>query len=281
MSEYIQSYVSAVEHSITTTYRKTIWKSFVSAMKQYGMTKDKDCIAVCVSGGKDSFLLAKCLQILKRHSEINFDLRFLFMDPGYSDQHLTMVHDTAHTLGIPLHIFTTDILSIASGCSSPCHVCASMRRGYLYKEAQRIGCNKIALGHHYDDVVETVLLSMLYGGEFKTMMPMLNSSNYPGMQLIRPLYLVREKQILSWQQMHQVRSITCACPVTQREDGGKRREIKNLIGEMEKNNPNVKNSIFSSTQDVNLQTILSWKTDQSAESESILNCLSEKTSIKP
>lgn len=261
----------AALHLITTRYRKTIWKNFISALKQYRMIDENDVIAVCVSGGKDSLLLAKCMQLLQRHSDFPFDVKFLCMDPGYSPENLQLILNNAEKMGIALHTFSTDILSVSEKTASPCHVCAAMRRGYLYKEARKLHCNKIALGHHFDDVCETVLLSMLYGGEFKTMMPKLNSAHYEGMQLIRPLYLVREKYIISWLNALGMKTLTCACSVTKREEGGKRKEIKTLLGSLEKINPNVLNSIFSSTKDVNLQTILSYKTGMDAPALSVLD----------
>lgn len=261
----------AAEHLITTRYRKTIWKNFISALKQYEMLKAHDTVAVCVSGGKDSLLLAKCMQTLRRHSDFPFELRFLCMDPGYSSENMQLILDNAWQMGIDLHVFHTDILSVSEKASSPCHICAAMRRGHLYKEAQKLGCNKIALGHHFDDVCETVMLSMLYGGEFKTMMPRLHSAHYEGMQLIRPLYLVREKYIIAWLEAVGLKTLTCACAVTRREEGGKRKEIKRLLAQMEKVNPNVLNSIFSSTKEVNLQTVLSYKQGSDAPGLSVLD----------
>ncbi len=265
------AWARAVEHSITTRFRKTIWRNFVSAMKQYRLTQPGDVIAVCVSGGKDSLLLAKCMQLLEQYSDIPFETKFLCMDPGYSPENRQMILETAAKLGIELTMFDTDILSIAEGTSSPCHVCAAMRRGYLYKEARKLGCNKIALGHHFDDVCETVLLSMFYGGEFKTMMPRLSSDNYEGMQLIRPLYLVREKYILLWQAAHQIPALTCACAVTRREEGGKRKEIKNLLKELATTNPRIMNNIFSSIQNINLDTVLSYRPSKGEEPCSVLD----------
>lgn len=253
------SFSEASMHLITTRFRKTIWKNFISALKQYRLINENDSIAVCVSGGKDSLLLAQCMQLLQRHSDFPFSLQFLCMDPGYSPENRRLIVENAEKMGIKLHTFETDILSVSEKTTSPCHVCAAMRRGYLYKEAQKLGCNKIALGHHFDDVCETVLLSMLYGGEFKTMMPRLRSANYEGMQLIRPLYLVREKYVIAWLHAIGLKTLTCACSVTKREEGGKRKEIKTLLSNLEKTNPNVFNSIFSSTKAINLQTVLSYR----------------------
>ncbi len=249
-----------VERGITTAYRKTIWRYFVCAVKEYQLIAPGDSVAVCVSGGKDSFLLAKCVQLLHRHSIVPFELHFLSMDPGFSPEKRRSMEETAKALDIPLHFFETDIFeSVEMAKNSPCHVCASMRRGHLYKQAQMLGCNKIALGHHYDDVIETTMLSLLYGGEFKTMMPKLHSRNFEGMELIRPFYLVREEQVKSFIARYQIPVMTCACRVTQREDGGKRKQVKMLIKELKKTIPLVESSIFSSAQKVSLGAVLGWR----------------------
>ena len=249
-----------VERGITTAYRKTIWRYFVCAVKEYQLIQPGDRVAVCVSGGKDSFLLAKCLQLLHRHSMVPFELHFLSMDPGFSPEKRRTMEETAEALDIPLHFFETDIFeSIEAAKNSPCHVCASMRRGHLYKQAQLLGCNKIALGHHYDDVIETTMLSLLYGGEFKTMMPKLHSRNFEGMELIRPFYLVREEQVKSFVARYGIPVMTCACRVTKLEDGGKRKQVKQLIKDMKKTIPLVESSIFSSAQKVSLGAVLGWR----------------------
>ena len=249
-----------VERGITTAYRKTIWRYFVCAVKEYQLIQPGDRVAVCVSGGKDSFLLAKCMQLLHRHSMVPFELHFLSMDPGFSPEKRRTMEETAEALGIPLHFFETDIFeSIESAKNSPCHVCASMRRGHLYKQAQMLGCNKIALGHHYDDVIETTMLSLLYGGEFKTMMPKLHSRNFEGMELIRPFYLVREEQVKSFVARFGIPVMTCACRVTKLEDGGKRKQVKQLIKDLRKTIPLVESSIFSSAQKVSLGAVLGWR----------------------
>ena len=249
-----------VERGITTAYRKTIWRYFVCAVKEYQLIQPGDRVAVCVSGGKDSFLLAKCMQLLHRHSMVPFELHFLSMDPGFSPQKRRTMEETAEALGVPLHFFETDIFeSIEAAKNSPCHVCASMRRGHLYKQAQLLGCNKIALGHHYDDVIETTMLSLLYGGEFKTMMPKLHSRNFEGMELIRPFYLVREEQVKSFVARYGIPVMTCACRVTKLEDGGKRKQVKQLIKDMKKTIPLVESSIFSSAQKVSLGAVLGWR----------------------
>lgn len=249
-----------VEHGITTTYRKTIWRYFVCAVKEYQLISSGDRVAVCVSGGKDSFLMAKCMQLLHRHSIVPFELCFLSMDPGFSPEKRRAMEETARALEIPLRFFETDIFeSIESARNSPCHVCASMRRGHLYKQAQMLGCNKIALAHHYDDVIETTMLSLLYGGEFKTMMPKLHSRNFEGMELIRPLYLIREEQVKSFVARYEIPVMTCACRVTRQEDGGKRKRVKQLIQELKKTIPLVESSIFSSAQKVSLGAVLGWR----------------------
>ena len=249
-----------VERGITTAYRKTIWRYFVCAVKEYQLIQPGDRVAVCVSGGKDSFLLAKCMQLLHRHSMVPFELHFLSMDPGFSPEKRRTMEETAEALDIPLHFFETDIFeSIEAAKNSPCHVCASMRRGHLYKQAQLLGCNKIALGHHYDDVIETTMLSLLYGGEFKTMMPKLHSRNFEGMELIRPFYLVREEQVKSFVARYGIPVMTCACRVTKLEDGGKRKQVKQLIKDMKKTIPLVESSIFSSAQKVSLGAVLGWR----------------------
>ena len=249
-----------VERGITTAYRKTIWRYFVCAVKEYQLIQPSDRMAVCVSGGKDSFLLAKCMQLLHRHSMVPFELHFLSMDPGFSPEKRRTMEETAEALDIPLHFFETDIFeSIEAARNSPCHVCASMRRGHLYKQAQLLGCNKIALGHHYDDVIETTMLSLLYGGEFKTMMPKLHSRNFEGMELIRPFYLVREEQVKSFVARYGIPVMTCACRVTKLEDGGKRKQVKQLIKDMKKTIPLVESSIFSSAQKVSLGAVLGWR----------------------
>jgi tRNA(Ile)-lysidine synthase TilS/MesJ len=263
--------IRQAERSISKTYRKTIWKPFIGAIQRFNLIKEGDSIAVCLSGGKDSLLLACTLRMLLRYSDFPFSLSFIFMNPGYNDEYLTACEYNMKKLGISPHMFNTDILRIAENNPSPCHICSSMRRGYLYKEAQRLGCNKIALGHHLDDVCETVLLSILYSGEFRTMMPRLNSINYAGMQLIRPLYLVRERSIINWLNNLNIGSISCSCSFTKKDGSGKRREIKKLLTNLEKQNPNIINNILSSTQNVNLQTVLSYKKDADFSAESYLD----------
>lgn len=251
-----------IERSIIKKYRKEIWAQFVKAVKEYHLVNENDKIAVCISGGKDSFLLAKCMQELQRHGDVKFDLEFIVMDPGYHSKNRNLIIENARTLNIPIHMFESNIFNVVDQIKeNPCYLCARMRRGYLYHEAQKLGCNKIALGHHFDDVVETVLMSILYGSQFKTMMPKLHSTNFKGMELIRPLYYVREKDIISWANFNHLMFLNCACRFTEKstyENNSKRKEIKELIACLKKENPNVDINIFRSTCNVNLQTIIGY-----------------------
>lgn len=250
-----------IEKSIIKTYRKKIWIPFTKALKEFELIKDNDKIAVCISGGKDSFILAKCLQEIQKHGKIKFDLEFIVMDPGYKEYHLEQIKNNADKLGIQLHIFKSDVFAVADFLNNkkPCYICARMRRGYLYDYAQKLGCNKIALGHHFDDVIETILLSMFYSGEFKTMMPKLHSDNFKGMELIRPLYFVKEKDIISWANYNKLQFINCACSFTQKNSiNGKRAEIKNLIKELRKTNKYFDFNIYNSITNVNLATIIGY-----------------------
>lgn len=251
-----------IEKSIIKTYRKEIWARFVKAVKEFKLVNEGDKVAVCISGGKDSFLLAKCMQELKRHGDVNFDLVFICMNPGYNEKNLELIKSNAKLMDIDLNIFTTDIFSVVENQKvSPCYLCARMRRGALYNQAKKLGCNKIALGHHFDDAVETILLSMFYASEYKTMMPKLHSDNFEGMELIRPLYYVREHDILRFVNGNNLTFINCACKFTGRseyENNSKRKEIKNLIKELKKVNPNIDYNVFKSTFNVNLNTILGY-----------------------
>ena len=252
-----------IERSIIKKYRKTIWNPFIGALKEYRMIEAGDHIAVCISGGKDSMLLAKCLQELQRHgSEVPFDLAFIAMDPGYQPENRQRILDNAALLDIPLTMFDSPIFDIVEKEEqSPCYLCARMRRGYLYKFAQECGCNKIALGHHFDDVIETTLMSMLYAAQMRTMMPKLHSLHYEGMELIRPLYMVHEQDILAWCRYNDLSFIRCACAVTDshREDvSSKRAEIKALIAQLRQTNPQIDQNIFRSAENVNLETILGY-----------------------
>lgn len=254
-----------IERSLITTYRKSIWRKFVKSVREYDLIQAGDKIAVCISGGKDSMLLAKCMQELQRHGNVSFELVFLVMDPGYNNQNLKQIKHNANLLNIPITIFSTNIFdSVVQIEKNPCYICARMRRGYLYHKAKDLGCNKIALGHHFDDVIETILLSMFYGGEFKTMMPKLHSQHYPGMELIRPLYLVREQDIISFQKYHELTFLNCACRFVEqcakeKENQSKRLEIKRLIQTLKQDNPNVEYNIFKSSQNVHLRAILGYQ----------------------
>ena len=256
-----------IERSIIKKYRKLIWRRFVRGVEEYKLIQDGDKIAVCISGGKDSFLLAKCLQELKRHGKINFELEYVVMNPGYKQYNLDLIKKNANILNIPIQIFESDIFSVVDKIAqkNPCYMCARMRRGYLYNKAKELGCNKIALGHHYDDVIETILLSMIYGAEIKTMMPKLHSTNFEGIDLIRPLYLVKEEDIISWCKFNNLEFIDCACKFTdkkkQTEEKSKRLEMKKLIKHFRSINENIDQNIFKSVENVNIDAIIGYKLD--------------------
>ena len=246
--------------SMQRTYRKEIWRKFLLAVRKYDLIQENDHVAVCVSGGKDSLALAVCMRELSKYGRVPFKVSFLAMDPGYEPENRARMIENARNLGLELTVFDSPIFeAVETAPKSPCHVCAAMRRGYLYKEARKLGWNKIALGHHLDDAVETILMSQLYGGEYKTMMPVLNSKNYEGMQLIRPLYLVREKDIVNWARYLKIDTLRCACRVTRSEDGGKRKEIKELIQMLEKRNSSVVWNILHGIERVNLETVLGYR----------------------
>ena len=263
-----------VEQSIIKKYRKQIWYQFIGGIKDYQLIKEGDKIAVCISGGKDSMLLAKCMQELHKYTEVPFDLKFLVMNPGYNEQNKQMILDNAELLRVPITMFETRIFDIVANMEeTPCYLCARMRRGYLYKQAQELGCNKIALGHHFDDVIETILMSMLYGAEIKTMMPKLHSTNYEGMELIRPLYLVKEADIIAWKRYNDLQFIQCACRVTEKcmpgdDNGGgsKRQEMKVLVKKLRQNNSHIDMNIFRSIHNVNLDTIIGYHSGESKHS---------------
>lgn len=216
-----------IEKSLQKKYRKEIFSKFVRAAKEFNLIEPNDKIAICISGGKDSFLLAKCMQELKRHNKFNFELKFIVMNPGYTEEKLKQVIDNANYLNIPIEVFDTNIFDVVKDSDSPCFLCARMRRGCLYSKAKELGCNKIALGHHFNDVIETILLNMIYNGKFSGMLPILDSDNFPNMKLIRPLYYIKEKDILSWVKYTEMNFIDCACKVT-KKSLGKRKEIKKL-----------------------------------------------------
>lgn len=266
-----------VEQSLKKKFRKSIWQKFTKAINVYDMVKPEDSIAVCISGGKDSMLMAKCFQELKFHNKFPFEVKYLVMDPGYSPENRKMIEENAKSLDVPITIFESDIFaSVYNVKKSPCYLCARMRRGYLYSFAQSLGCNKIALGHHYDDVIETILMGMLYGGQVQTMMPKLHSTNYEGMELIRPLYLIREKDIKAWRDYNELHFIQCACKFTDtctscnnEENLSKRIETKELIKALKKSNPRVESNIFRSVENVNIDTVITYK--QNGEKHSFLD----------
>lgn len=261
-------FAHGVEESIRKRFHKKIWCRFTKALNEYELVKPGDRIAVCISGGKDSMLMAKLFQELKRHHKFDFDVHFLVMDPGYSPENRKVIEENAKKLEIPITIFESDIFdSVFHVEKSPCYLCARMRRGHLYSKAKELGCNKIALGHHYDDVIETILMGMLYGAQMQTMMPKLHSTNFEGMELIRPLYLIREDDIKAWRDANHLYFIQCACKFTDtcsscQDDGqskSKRLEVKKLIQEMKKTNPFVESNIFRSVENVNLSTVVAYK----------------------
>ena len=258
-----------VERSIIKKFRKEIWRRFTRAINEYELIKDGDKIAVCISGGKDSMLMAKLFQELLRHGKKNFEAVFLVMNPGYNAVNYETIQNNAKLLEVPITVFQSEIFDIVAGEEeSPCYLCARMRRGYLYSKAKELGCNKIALGHHYDDVIETILMGMLYGGQMQTMMPKLHSTNFEGMELIRPLYLIREADIIHWANYNDLHFIQCACRFTENcascggtEKGSKRAEIKELIRQLAEKDPVVEYNIFRSVENVNLSTVIAYKKD--------------------
>ena len=255
-----------IEQSIRKKFKKSIWCKFTKAVREYELVKEGDKIAVCISGGKDSMLMAKLFQELQRHNRFPFEVTFLVMDPGYSKENRQIIENNAKKLNIPLTIFESDIFeAVLHVEKSPCYLCARMRRGHLYAKAKELGCNKIALGHHYDDVIETILMGMLYGAQVQTMMPKLHSTNFEGMELIRPLYLVREDDIKKWRDYNDLHFLQCACKFTETcsieggDSSSKRMEIKHLIRELKKTNPFVEGNIFKSVENVNLSTVIAYK----------------------
>lgn len=251
-----------IKKSIIKKFRKEIWSKFIKAIKDYDLIKENDNICVCISGGKDSFLLALCFEELKKHHKFNFNTKYLVMDPGYLDINLKQIVDNAKLLNLDIEVFKSDIFDVVDrvGGDSPCYLCARMRRGYLYAKAKELGCNKIALGHHFNDVIETVMLNILYNGVFGGMLPILDSKNFEGMQLIRPLYYVKEKDIIHWVKYNNLKFIDCACKVT-KKSLGKRKEVKLLIEELVKTNKNADINIMNSLKNVNKETILGYMED--------------------
>lgn len=293
VSEKDRDYLE-IEQDLRKRYRKNLWCKFTKAIREYELVQEGDKIAVCISGGKDSMLMAKLFQELKRHNKFDFDVLFLVMDPGYKTENRQLIEQNAARLNIPLTIFSSDIFaSVYNIENSPCYLCARMRRGYLYSKAQELGCNKIALGHHYDDVIETILMGMLYGAQVQTMMPKLHSTNFEGMELIRPMYLIREEHIEAWRDYNHLRFLQCACRFTENstfrgdlENTSKRREIKQLIRQLRQINPFVENNIFKSVENVNLSTVIAYKQEgirhhfledyQAAENKSTKNVLQQE-----
>ena len=260
-----------IERSIIKKYRKDIWSKFVKAVIEYDLVKENDKIMVCISGGKDSFLLAKCMEELQKHGKFPFEVCYVCMNPGYNEANLNLIKENAKTMNIDLEIFESDIFDIVSTVEkSPCYLCARMRRGCLYKRAQELGCNKIALGHHFDDVIETTLLSMFYGAEVKTMMPKLHSENFEGLELIRPLHMVKEADIIAWAKTNNLKFLNCACRFTEKsaknEEESKRLMMKNLVKRMRKDNPNIDYNIYKALDNVNLNCVIGTKTDGEYES---------------
>lgn len=263
-----------IERSIIKDFRKTIWKPFIRGLNEYQMLQPGDHVAVCISGGKDSMLLAKCMQEILRHGKMEFGLHFLVMDPGYHPANRQLIEENARLMEIPIHVFTSDIFdTVVDVDQSPCYLCARMRRGYLYAHARELGCNKIALGHHFDDVIETILMSMLYGAQVNTMMPKLHSTNFEGMELIRPLYFVKEADILRWKEQNGLRFLQCACRFTEQiareraqDEGGageivktsKRQEMKELIARFREISPHIETNILKSVENVNLDACLGY-----------------------
>lgn len=261
-----------VERSIIKKFRKDIWAKFISSVAEYELIKENDNIMVCISGGKDSFLLAKCIQELQRHGKFPFTAHFVCMNPGYNEKNSKLIKKNAKLLNIPIEIFESDIFDVVSKQEkSPCYLCARMRRGCLYNHAKELGCNKIALGHHMDDVIETTLLSMFYGSEIKTMMPKLHSDNFEGLELIRPMYQIREEAVKAWAKYNELTFLNCACKFTEEvntidEEKSKRKEMKKLINELRKQNDRVDYNIFKALDNVNLDCVLGTKRNKKYES---------------
>ena len=257
-----------IERSIIKKFRKDIWAKFVKAVIEYKLIEENDKIMVCISGGKDSFLLAKCMEEIKKHGKFDFDVHYVCMNPGYNEKNKELILSNAKTMNIELEMFESDIFDIVKDVDrSPCYLCARMRRGCLYNKAKELGCNKIALGHHFDDVIETTLLSMFYGAELKTMMPKLHSENFEGLELIRPLYLVKEDDIISWSKYNGLKFLNCACRFTEEnytkdETNSKRLAMKRLIKELKKDNPNIDYNVFKALDNINMNCVLGWKDDK-------------------
>ena len=267
----IEERTKEIERSLIKKFRKPIWRKFTKAVQEYELVQPGDKIAVCISGGKDSMLMAKLFQELKRHGKIPFELVFLVMNPGYNEDNWNIIQDNAKILGIPLTVFESDIFNIVAGVDkNPCYLCARMRRGYLYSHAKELGCNKIALGHHFDDVIETILMGMLYSGKVETMMPKLHSIHFEGMELIRPLYMVKEADIKAWRDYNRLNFIQCACRFTENcatcggGRGSKRDEMKELIAQFRQTSDVIEANIFKSVHNINLRTVIGYHKDGEA-----------------
>ena len=254
-----------VERSIITKFRKEIWSRFVKGVANYEQISEGDKVMVCISGGKDSFLLAKCIQELIKHGKVKFEAKYVCMDPGYNKKNRELIETNAKILNIPIEVFESDVFQVAEKLNgeNPCYMCARMRRGFLYSKAQELGCNKIALGHHFDDVIETTLLSLFYGSEIKTMVPKIHSENFKGIELIRPMFLVKERDIISWVKYNELTFLNCACKFTEKvanhEDASKRKQMKKLIEEFRKENKNIDNNIFNAMGNINMSCILGYR----------------------
>ena len=261
-----------IERSIITKYRKTIWSKFVSSVQDYDLIKENDKVMVCISGGKDSFLLAKCIEELQKHGKVPFEAKYVVMNPGFLSGNLERIKENAEILHVPIEIFETDIFPVVSHLTegNPCYLCARMRRGHLYNKAKELGCNKIALGHHFDDVIETTLLSLFYGAEIKTMMPKLKSDHFEGLELIRPLYKVKEEAISSFAKYHHLEFIHCGCPLSSTcsvdASGSKRQEMKELIKKLREVDESIDHNIFKALENVNLNCVLGTRKDGVYES---------------
>ena len=266
--ECLEEKTKEIERSLIKKFRKPIWRKFTKAIQEYRLVEEGDKIAVCISGGKDSMLMAKLLQELQRHGKVSFELVFLVMNPGYNQDNWKIIQDNAKLLGIPLTVFESDIFNIVAEVDrNPCYLCARMRRGYLYSQAKKLGCNKIALGHHFDDVIETILMGMLYSGKIETMMPKLHSIHFEGMELIRPLYLVKEADIKAWRDYNRLHFIQCACRFTENcvscggARGSKRDEMKELIAKFRETSSVIESNIFNSVQNINLRKVIGYSKD--------------------
>ena len=261
-----------IERSIIKTYRKEIWSKFIKAVKQFKLIEENDKIMVCISGGKDSFLLAKCIEELQRHGKINFEAKYVVMNPGYTDANRNLIYQNAKSLNIELNMFESDIFKVVTTIEtkSPCYLCAKMRRGHLYNKAKELGCNKIALGHHFDDAIETTLLSLFYGAEIKTMMPKLRSENFEGLELIRPLYFVKEDSIKLWRDYNNLTFLNCACKFTEElkldKTDSKRNEMKTLIKTLKEKNSEIDHNIYKALDNINLNCVLGYKKDNEYKS---------------